>query len=156
MVMEMQFLNRPWQTLRWDDDEVFTNSLGDCVACVMISGRTVLGYHGKGGIEAVNFGQIAKMGYDGAQTKMIVVYAPAQTQFSNLHDKVLGIIKEHNFKLIEWIYYASANAVVNRNRQVRAAEEDRKTRQWKAMGNPLPHKCKCVSQFAQWVQAKNI
>jgi hypothetical protein len=107
---------RRWQTFRGIDsgcDSMDTQSMGNCVCAVAIADKDVRGYHGSGGIDAINFEEIRKEMPDTQQSKLVVVFS--QDSLEEVQRHIQGIIKKHGFKNWQWELYKSPHALIRRD-----------------------------------------
>ncbi|HSU57622.1 MAG TPA: hypothetical protein VLT36_26505, partial [Candidatus Dormibacteraeota bacterium] len=108
MTLTQQFLGGRWQKytgIYQGDKYMETGPMGSCVSVVAIAGNDIRGYHGGGGLKAVNFEEIKKAMPDVPNSRLIVVYANDSLDLVKGHIK--EIIEEYKFRKWQWELYQS-------------------------------------------------
>jgi hypothetical protein len=105
-----------YESIYQGDKYMETGSMGNCVSVVAIGGKDVRGYHGSGGLEAVNFKEIKSQMSDLPHSKMIVVFG--DDSLDTIKGQAQAIIKQQGFRNWQWELYKSTNAHIYRDGKV--------------------------------------
>jgi len=132
-----------WERVDPNEEKVETGPMGNCVSCVAVNGKDVRGFHGAGGIKAINFTELKRAVMDVAMAKIFVVF---NGNYDVLLNQIKEIIDEEAFAFIEWRLYESSDAIIWRNGNVTH----------NGSNNPLPCRMRFISSLMPKPLVKKI
>jgi hypothetical protein len=105
-----------WQKLAgiYAGSDFETGQMSECVSLVYIDGKDIRGYHAGGSLRWANWQEIKDAKRDVPHTRMIAVMGRTRDLrgFMGVASEAIEVVKDWEFRNIQWEFYKSSNAVI--------------------------------------------